>query len=609
MSSFQTYLHSGFSALQVFRRALKLVWKSNPVWTGISIALNFFQASLPLAIFYLTSLIIDQLVHAFRAGELESGRLGFFLLGLGGLWFINGLMGIATNWLQELQQLQFNDYIAGVIQEQSIRLDMAFYENPELQDTFYKTQYEAAYRPWQLLQSVHQLLQSSFYLGMVMVFLFALAWWLIPVLVLAGLPGLLVRMYYSRRHFALDRQRAHRERESWFLHDLLTQASAARELRLYRAGVHFRQRYRALREQLFKDKRTLLSRQVIFDAFSQLSEVLALTGLVAWIAFRTLSGALSVGALVMYLQAFQRGMTQLRSALGALAALHGHRLFLTYLFDFLDLKPRVQDPTSPKPLPGVIAEGFRVENLTFTYPNQHQPILKDLNLGLKRGARIAIVGPNGSGKSTLVKLLARYYDPDKGRILLDGVDLRECAQDDLRSKMSIVFQDFYRYPFTALENISISDLHRDADLRQVQEAARASGAASAIDGLPRHYDTLLGNTFYGGVELSGGQWQQVAIARAFYADKDVLILDEPMSAIDPLVEQQIFEEIFNLEASKTVIFITHRLYHLMQADHIIVLDQGQMAEAGTFEELMAAKGLFYRLFSRQQVGGGEGVDG
>ena len=603
MFVYKRYFHPFITALRIFQRALGLVWQSNRGWTSLSIALNLLQAALPLGILYCTKLLIDQLSGG--AGSLKvvvhfSAVLPI-VAALASLWLLSGFLGSLQQWLEELQQLRFTDEIAGIIQAKSIQMDLAYYEDPTLQDTFHKAQYESAYRPYQLLKAVYQLLQSAFFLILAMGFLLSFAWWLVPFLILAGLPVLLVKIRFAGRYYDLDRRRAQQEREAWFLHELLTTVTAARELRMYRFGEIFAQRHQFIRTFLWGEKKQLLKRQLRYDLLGQISELLALLALLLWVVFKAAAGLLSLGSVILYLQAFQRAQQQMRTALSAMTELYSHRLFLNYLFDFLDLEPQVKEPLLPQSLPPKLEEGFRLEGVFFQYPQQVQPVLQDINLELSLGERIAIVGPNGSGKSTLIKLLARFYDPSTGRILLNGHDLHDLSLEDLRKRLSIVFQDFMHYPFSATDNIRISDLHQPLNEKRLRLAAQQSGAASCIERLPFQYETLLGHTFEGGVELSGGQWQQFAIARAFYADTEILILDEPSSAIDPLIEQAIFEQLFTFDPNRLVIFVTHRLYHLQRADRIIVLDQGQIVEQGTFVQLMAHEGLFYQLFASQQV--------
>ena len=604
MLVYQRYFQPFMTALRIFQRALGLVWQSNRVWTSLSIAINLLQAALPLGVLYCTKLLIDQLSAGLGGSTrgIPFNAMLPLILALASLWLLSGFLGSLQQWLEELQQLRFADQIAAIIQAKSIQMDLAYYEDPALQDTFHKAQYESAYRPYQLLQAVYQLLQSTFFLLLAMGFLLSLAWWLVPFLVLAGLPVLVVKIRFAGRYYELDRHRAQQERESWYLHELLTTVEAARELRLYRFGEIFAQRHQSIRSFLWGEKKELLKRQLRYDLLGQISELLALLALLLWVVFKAVAGLLSLGSVVLYLQAFQRAQQQMRTALNAMTQLYSHRLFLNYLFDFLDLEPQVKEPPFPQALPPQLNEGFRLQGVSFQYPQQPQLVLHDIHLELRLGERIAIVGPNGSGKSTLIKLLARFYDPVAGQILLQGHDLRNLAQHDLRQHLSIVFQDFKHYPFSAADNIYISDLQHPPDEQRMRQAAQRSGAATSIERLPQQYATLLGHDFEGGVELSGGQWQQLAIARAFYAHTEVLILDEPSSAIDPLVEQAIFDQLFSGDPARLIIFVTHRLYHLQRADRIIVMDQGRVVEQGDFAGLMAQEGLFYRLFAAQQVG-------
>lgn len=579
-----------------------MVWQSNPAWTSLSIGLNLAQGVLPLGLMYLTKLLVDTLASASSLVAVEQGRVWMYLGALGALSLLSGWLGTWQQWVEELQQLRFTDQIASIIQAKSIRMDLAYYENPSLQDTFHKAQYEAAYRPYQILHAVFQLIQSCFFLLTVLLFLLSVAWWLGLVLLLAGLPMLWVKVHFAGRNYELDRLRAQQEREAWYLHELLTTEPAARELRLYRYGELFARRYADLRNSLWQEQKRLLSQQVRFDALGQIAEVATFLIITGWVLSRALAGIFTLGTVVLYAQAFQRAQLQLRTALSAMGQLYTHRLFLNYLFDFLDLEPQVAEPLQPQTLARPLVAGFTLDRVSFQYPQHEQAVLQDISLELKLGQRIAIVGHNGSGKSTLLKLLARFYDPSTGQISLAGVDLRDLSLHDLRERLSVVFQDYQRYDFTAAENIRISNLHEPRNEERLRHAARQSGAASTIERLPAGYDTLVGHAFSGGEELSGGQWQQLAIARAFYAPAEVLILDEPSSAIDPLVEQAIFEQLLAPDPTRLVIFVTHRLYHLQRADRIVVMEAGRIVEEGRFEELMAQQGRFLRMFAAQQVG-------
>ncbi|WP_194778628.1 ABC transporter ATP-binding protein [Pararhodonellum marinum] len=602
MAIYQRYVYPARTAFQVFRRAISLVWKTSPVWTVLSFLLSFAQSALPFGVFYLTKLIIDRLIEGLGEASMDFSLLIAYLLGLGLLWLLEGLLNIAAQWVNDMQRLRFHDHISGIIQRQSIRLDLAYYEDPSFHDTFHRTQQEAIFRPLQVLDAVRQLVQSGLFLLFVTVFLASLNIWMVPILLLAGLPGLLAKIHIASKQYALDRQRTQLNRESWYLHEVLTGEYTARELRLFRFGKYFMDKYQEIRKVLFEDQRRLSNRKAKVEGIGQLSEVVALTGLVGWTAFKAMGGSISVGSLVMYLQAFQRGQSQLRLALSALANLYSHRLFLTYLFEFLDLEPNLKEASQPQTLAAPLQSGLSIQGLGFTYPRREQPVLKDINLEFKMGERIALVGPNGSGKSTLIKLLARFYDPSQGSILVDGIPIDQLALDEWRSRIGIVFQDFTQYAMTAAENIHISQLQEPLDEEKMEAMAQKTGAGRTIADLPYGYQSMLGHTFHNGIELSGGQWQQLALARALYADREILILDEPMSAIDPILEQEIFQHLYQRDPSKLILFVTHRLYHLQKADRIIVMDQGQVKEMGTFEDLMAKKGLFYKLFQSQRVG-------
>lgn len=590
------YRQAAVTSFYVFRRALRLIWAAAPRLASLSMLLNLGLAALPLGVFYLTKLLIDYLVAGLAQGDLGLDLLLKLLLGLGGLWLLQALIGILAHWVQASLQLRFTDYIAGIIQEKSVQLDLAYYENASLQDTFHKAQREGAYRPMQLLQAVQQLLQSGFFLLLLSIWLWQLAWWLVFILLLAGLPALLSRVQLANKSYQLDKSKAQLDRESWHLHELLTQREAAREVRVFGLGNHFRAKYVALRQQLLADKEGLLQLQSRYDILGQLLEITALLGLIGWVALKTLAGLLTVGSLVMYLQAFQRGQAQLKAAFSATASLYGHRLFLRYLFDFLDTEARIVDPPQAKLLPQPLRQGFSIQNLSFYYPEQNKAALDNISVDLPFGQRIAIVGANGSGKSTLVRLLARLYDPSNGAIFLDGENIKNFALRDLRSSISLVFQDFYRYAFTVQENIALGKVQAPLDADRVKEVAEQIGISRKIEQLPLAYEQPLGFNHSGGQELSGGEWQQIAIARALYADRPILILDEPMSAIDPLIERRILDQLFAMQRDQLILFVTHRLHHLRQADQILVMEAGRIVETGSFEELMEQQGVFYTLF-------------
>lgn len=585
------------------RRALRLVWQAHPGLTGWSILLDTVVAILPLAAFYGTKLVIDQLVDRLNGG-MSFGPSFWMLVGaIGLIWFLAAVLGSVNTRVQEMLELHVHDFMTRQIQTHSLRMDLAYYEDPDLQDTLHKAQYESAYRPLQLLRSLHALVQAVVFLVAVSGFLLAWSWWLLPMLALAGLPGLWIKLVMDHQFYQEERKRITQEREGWFLHDMMTREAAAKEVRTWQMGPVLLQRFDVLRSAILNGKRRLLHRLMTLEVLAHLMEVAALVGLIIWAARQSMAGAVTIGTFVLMLQIVQRGQSQIRQAFSGLGGILFHRLFLQYLFDFLDHRPAVDDPREPLALPDRLAQGIQFQKVSFTYPGQEKPVLYQVDLDLRMGQRIAIVGPNGSGKSTLIKLISRFYDPTSGRILMDGVNINQVRIEDVRKVSAVVYQDDYHFPFDVNTSVHVGEAAKPVDQGRIEDALRDAGASDFVERLPSKTDTPLGHAWRAGVELSGGQWQQLAIARALYADRSILILDEPMSAIDPLIEAAIYERLFKRDRTQMVLFVTHRLYHLRKADWIIVMDRGQVTEQGRFEELMTANGLFCRMFASQQEGG------
>lgn len=584
-------------------RALRLVWDAHPGLTAWSILLDVIVAVLPLSAFYVTRLVIDQLVDRLEGGALFDPTFWTLVGAIGLIWFLTAVLGSVNTRIQELLEMHVHDVITRQIQTHSLDMDLAYYENPDLQDTLHKAQYESAYRPLQLLRSVHALVQALVFLAVVGSFLLAWSWWLLPVLALAGLPGLWIKLVMDHRFYEDEKARVSQEREGWFLHDVMTREAAAKEVRTYQMGPALLKRFSALRAGILDSKRRLLHRRMTLEFAAHLVEVAALIGLIIWTARQSLSGVLTIGTFVLMLQIVQRGQSQIRLAFSGLGGILGHRLFLQYLFSFLDHRPAVDEPVSPVHLPARLAHGVRFEQVSFTYPGQQKQVLYGVDLDLQMGQRVAIVGPNGSGKSTLIKLISRFYDPSTGRILMDGVDIRDVRTEEVRRISAVVFQDDFHFPFDVRTSVHLGASDKTSEPARIQEALRDAGASGFVSRLPAGEDTPLGHTWRSGVELSGGQWQQIAIARAMYADRSILVLDEPMSAIDPLMEATIYDRLFKMDRAHLLLFVTHRLYHLRKADWIIVMDQGQVVEQGSFAALMTANGLFCHMFASQQEGG------
>lgn len=584
-----------------FQKAIRFVWESGPVWVVGNAFLLLVQGLLPILSLYLMKLVIDTVTAALSAQPAERAFEPVLrvLLMAGGVALISAVVSQIGEAFTRVQSLTVVDHMNDILQAKGIEMDLEYYENSQYQDTLHRAQREAAYRPVVILNGLASILQNGISLLGVGWLLLSFHWAVIPLLLVAVLPGVVVRIWHSNRQFKLDRQNTLKERRSWYYHMILIGTEFAKEVRIFGLGSILRERYQKLREEI-RDLRVRLEvRHSALNIAAQIISVAVIYGLFALIAYRTLQGSQTLGDLVMYFQAFQRGEGFLRGFLTGLARLYENNLFLTNLYEFLGLERKVIEPANPRPLPAPIRGGISFENVSFNYPNHERQVLKNINLTVRSGEVVALVGENGSGKTTLVKLLCRLYDPSGGRIRIDGVDLRDFASEELRREIGVVFQDYAHYNLSAADNIGFGGVHRAQTPDAIEKAARHSDVHDTIAGLKNGYDTILGNLFESGQELSIGQWQKVALARAFFRDSQVLILDEPTSALDPKAEYELFLKFRELLDGRTALLISHRLSTVRMADRIYVIDDGCITEHGTHAELVASNGKYAHFFEQQ----------
>ena len=587
-------LRKALAQLPNLPRALALVWQVARPWTTAWIVLLVVQGLLPAGIVYLTKLVVDGVVVADVRLVLTR------LLLLGGLLLLMEVVRNAINWVRTVQAELLQDHITSLIHEKSVNADLAFYELSDYYDHLHRARTEAWYRPVALLGNLGALLQNSITLLAMGAILIPLGPWLALALMLSTLPAFCVVVHYAVVEYQWRQRTTGDERRAWYYDWIMTTAEAAAELRLFGLGKHFQSNYKGLRQRLRGERLQLTRRQALAQLAASLIALLVVGGALGWMVWKALHGAVTLGELALIYAAFNQGQGLMRTLLENAGQLYGHSLFLGNLFEFLSLQPKIicrGGPPSPPVLEPKTAIVFT--GVSFTYPNASSKALDNFTISIPAGKIVAIVGPNGAGKSTLLKLLCRFYDPDEGSISIDDCDLKDFATDDLRQLITVLFQQPFHYNTTVRENVLYGDLKLATSNTEIQTALSAAGAEELVARLPEQEQTLLGRWFAGGTELSTGEWQRIALARAFLRRAPIIILDEPTSALDPWAEADWLERFRELAHGRTSIIITHRFTTAMHADVIHVMDRGRIVESGSHQRLLEQNGLYAESWSQQ----------
>ncbi|MEP7068020.1 MAG: ABC transporter ATP-binding protein [Usitatibacter sp.] len=591
---------------------LKLVWQTSP---GISVAqgvLRLSRALLPVAALYVGALIIDEVVRLTRAPSpgatfdqwLASGMLGHIGLLLAlefGLGVMSDILGRGISLLDSLLSEKVSTTTSVRLMEHAAALDLEDFEDSEFQDRLERARTQAAGRTGlmsQLFGQAQDLVTiASFAAG-----LFVYAPWLIVLLAIALVPAFIGEAHFNAQSYWLNYHRAPERRELDYVRQVAASAESAKEVKIFGLHRFLIDRYLELAVSFFRANRRIAVRRAAWGSVLTAVSTIAYYFAYAYIVWRTLHGEFTIGNLTFLAGSFLRLRGLLEQLLMGFSSVAGQALYLDDLFSFFEIKAEIASPANPRPFPNPIREGFAFKNVGFQYPGAERWAVRNLSFQLKAGEVLALVGENGAGKTTLVKLLARLYDPDEGAILLDGHDLKEYDLFELRRNIGVIFQDFVRFHLTAADNIAVGSIDARADRERIVRAAERSLADDVIAKLPQGYDQVIGKRFKTGIDLSGGEWQKIAIARAYMRDAQVLILDEPTAALDARAEFEVFQRFKELSAGKTAVLISHRFSSVRMADRTVVLGDGRVEAAGTHEELLAQGGRYAELFELQAAG-------
>ena len=594
-------LRNFFGVFRYSRHAVQLVWDTNRALLFAAAALTLVGGLLPAAVAWVGARIVDAVVTAMHAPGHDVHAVLRLVLFEGLLVAVLSGVQRGLSLCQALLRAQLGQRVNVMILEKALTLELQHYEDSEFYDKLTRARREASSRPLSLVMRTFGMVQNAISLLSFAVLLVHFSPWTVVVLLLAGVPAFIAETKFSGDAFRLFRWRSPETRMQMYLETVLAREDHAKEVRLFGLGARLLQRYRDIFARLYGQDRALSIRRDSWGFLLGLLATITLYAAYAWIALAAVTGTITLGQMTMYLLLFRQGQAAVAAMLAAVGGMYEDNLYLSTLYEYLETPvppPAGNARRGPRP-----EAGISFEHVGFTYPGASEPTLHDITLQLPPGSSLALVGENGSGKTTLIKLLTRLYAPTAGRICFEGLDLREWDEAALRERIGVIFQDFARYQMRVGENVGAGDEPHFEDQARWRAAAEKGRAAEFIDELPQGYETQLGKWFRDGRELSGGQWQKIALSRAFMrTGADVLVLDEPTASMDARAESEVFEHFRQLARSRITILISHRFSTVRMADQIAVLERGRIVERGTHASLTAAGGHYAQLFALQARG-------
>jgi ATP-binding cassette subfamily B protein len=587
------------SRIKYFRESINLVWTSAPGWAVANIFISVVRSFLPLVLIWLIKGLIDGITKAASAGPGTSvSGIIWLIAAVVVTWYLDEVSSDLGNFVRKKQSVKLESYMYGLLHNKAVKLDLINFERPEYYDILTRASREAPWRPNSILNNLVSMFRGILSLVLMAGLLTTLNWILALLLVVVNIPGIWLRFHYADILYNFQRKQTPEARKTAYFDWLLTGDRPSREIRLFGLGNYFISLFNKAFRNTKEEEVSIVGKRTLIEMASDLFKAAAVLITLLFIARRTIEGSLTLGQMAMFLLAFRQGMVYIRDLFVSMSGLYEDSLFISDTFEFLNLEEKVKEiqPVVEHP---ELKNSIRAENISFTYPGNQVSTIDNVSFEIKKGEIVALVGPNGAGKSTLVRLLCRLYDPDSGIVKLDSTDIKNMHPEQYRKLFSVVFQDFMLYNLNAGENIRLGNVEMENGNEEIRSAAKITGIHELIVNLPDGYSTAIGTLFDDSRELSWGEWQKIALARALFRNAPVLILDEPSSALDADTEYDIFSRFREIVRGKTSLLISHRFTNVSLADRIIVLNRGTIAEAGTHEELMKKKGMYYTMYTKQ----------